>query len=72
MDHNTDSLAKVLQEIFEEWKIDYKVYGATTNNGKNIVNGCVGHLKLRSAHALYWTHTLNKAMEITSVKRALG
>ena len=34
VDHSAVSLAKVLQEIFEEWKIDHKGYGATTNNGK--------------------------------------
>ena len=30
-DHNAESLTKVLQEIFEEWAVTGKVYGATYN-----------------------------------------
>ena len=74
VDHSAVSLAKVLQEIFEEWKIDHKVYGATTDNDKNIVNACVDHLKL--VHMPCIGHTLQlavkSALEITSVKKALG
>ena len=47
-DHNAESLAKVLPEIFEEWAVTGKVYGATTENGGNIDNACVNHLKLTS------------------------
>ena len=53
--------------------VDNKVYGATTDNDKNIVNVCVDHLKL--VHMPCIGHTLKlavkKALEITSVKRAL-
>ena len=65
VDHNVDFLAKVLQEIFEGWKIDHKVYGATTNNGKNMVNACVDHLKL--VHMPYIGHTSISSEKITSV-----
>ena len=63
-DHNAESLANVLQEIFKQWKITGKVYGATTDNGGNIVNACANHLNL--IHLPCIGHTLQLA-----VKRAL-
>ena len=73
-DHNAESLASVLQNIFEDWKITGKVYGATTDNGGNIVNACVNHLKLM--HMLCIGHTLQlavkRALEINRAKRVLG
>ena len=73
-DHNAESLAKVLQEIFDEWAVTGKVYGATTDNGGNIVNACVNHLKL--THMPCIGHTLQlavkRALEINKVRRALG
>ena len=73
-DHNAESLAKVLQEIFEEWAVAGKVYGAMTDNGGNIINICVNHLKL--THKSCIRHTLQlavkRALEINKVRRALG
>ena len=73
-DHNAESLASVLQNVFEDWKITGKVYGATTDNGGNIVNACINHLKLM--HMPCVGHTLQlavkRALEINRVKRALG
>ena len=37
-DHSALSIAEQLQSFIREWKIDTKVFGATTDNGSNIVN----------------------------------
>ena len=37
-DHTADAIQQVLSSMFEEWDISSKVFGATTDNGLNIVN----------------------------------
>ncbi|XP_026563227.1 zinc finger BED domain-containing protein 1 [Pseudonaja textilis] len=39
-ENTAETIARVLYEIFIEWEINAKVFGATTDNGKDIVKAC--------------------------------
>ena len=73
-DHRAHSIAEQLQTFISEWKIDTKVFGATTDNGSNIVNAIVDHLKL--IHMPCIGHTLQlsikKAFDLPAVQRVIG
>ena len=45
-DHTAQTIATLLQGFEKEWKIDGKVFGATTDNVSNVVNAIVDHLNL--------------------------
>ena len=72
-DHNASSLKEVLSSLFDSWKISDKVCGATTDNGRNIVNA-IGLLKIE--HFPCVAHTLQlsikNGLEVTRVQRVLG
>ena len=73
MDHDAKSLAGVLKNVFEEWKIRNKVFGTTDNSG-NIVNACVDHLNL--VHVPHFGETLQlsikRALDLVKVQRVVG
>ena len=72
-DHDASSLKDVLASLFQSWKITEKVCGATTDNGRNIVNA-VGLLGIE--HFPCVAHTLQlsikNGLEVTRVQRVLG
>ena len=61
-DHNASSLKEVLSSLFDSWKISDKVCGATTDNGRNIVNA-IGLLKIE--HFPCVAHTLQLSIKKT-------
>ena len=54
--HDAQSLSEVIKEGLVRWKIDGRVFYATTDNGGNIKNACIEHLHL--THIPCIGHTL--------------
>ena len=72
--HSAENLADEIGRILEDWGLSEKLYGATTDNARNIRNavvdimqvmhlGCVGHTLQLSVH---------KAFVLTPVARLIG
>ena len=59
--HTAENLIEVLQQAIEEWELDSKVYGFTTDNKMNIVNAVVNHLRV--IHLPCIGHTIQLAVE---------
>ena len=69
----TNNIADILKSLLQEWKIEGKVSGATTDNGQNVVNAitqmgvfhlpCMGHTMQLS---------VKRGLEVRSVSHALG
>ena len=72
--HTTKNLAKVLQQTIEEWELASKVYGFTTDNGRNMVNAVVDHLKVIHLPCIGHATQLavEKAFRLQDVTSALG
>ena len=72
-DHDAQSLQEVLSKMLLDWNIDNKVFGATTDNGRNIVNA-IGLLGLKHfpcvAHMLQLS--INYGFKIVRVRNALA
>ena len=72
-EHTADAIQQVLSSMFEEWNISSKVFGATTDNGQNIVNAIE---LLRLEHFPCLAHTLQlgikKVYSIPKVHTAIA
>ena len=74
--HTADVIASVLSESFQEWELrePEQVYAFCTDNGKNIVNAIINHLKV--LHLPCIGHTLQlsvqKSFSIDRVARVLA
>ena len=52
-DHSVQSIVEILRTFIAEWNINFKVFGATTDDGSNVINAvvdlqlihmpCIGH-----------------------------
>ena len=72
-DHSAQSIAEILRTFIAEWNINFKVFGATTDNGSNVVNAIVD---LQLIHMPCIGHTLQlsikKAFDLPAVQRVIG
>jgi hypothetical protein len=73
-EHTAEVLASVLEEMLKEWQVRPKIYAATTDNGRNIVNACVQHMEV--FHLPCFGHTLQlavkKALDLRNVSRVIA
>uniref|UniRef100_A0A1X7VYX5 DUF659 domain-containing protein n=1 Tax=Amphimedon queenslandica TaxID=400682 RepID=A0A1X7VYX5_AMPQE len=72
--HTAENLVLVLNESLSEWNLDEKVYAFSTDNGQNMVNAVVHHLKV--LHIPCISHTLQlsvqKSFNIDYIARVLA
>ena len=63
-----------LYRLLKEWKINGKVFAATTDNGSNVMNAIVDHLDL--IHMPCIGHTLQlsikKALDLPAVQKVIA
>ena len=73
-EHTAEVLASVLEEMLKEWQVRPKIYAATTDNGRNIVNACVQHMEI--FHLPCFGHTMQlavkKALDLHKVSRVIA
>jgi len=58
--HIAANVAKELQDIVQEWAIEQKLVGTTTDNARNIVKAVT--TELRWSHFSFFSHTLQLAV----------
>ena len=72
--HDTETLARVIQEVCDSWQISEIVLYATTDNGGNIKNVCVDHLKILHipciGHTVQTSRKLNACCVLHAVTRS--
>ena len=72
-DYSAQSIAEILQTFIAEWNNNFKVFGATTDNGSNVVNAVVD---LQLIHMPCIGHTLQlsikKAFDLSAEQRVIG